>query len=138
VAMSADSIGKHPLVFAIDIKHGNAAALAPHEADSPSVGKPACNLGATDQTEPAVMLHHRLFVGANWKCRDPVGSVIGLPISKIICFHLSALQKMLFLPAGALPASRAIASNLSVERDIEMPRRCSRPDQAHDRARLAA
>jgi hypothetical protein len=43
--------------------------------------------------------------------------IIRLSIRKIIWFHLNALQKMIFLPAGDVPASCAICSDRSVGRE---------------------
>jgi hypothetical protein len=132
--VAVQRLGESSLVLGIPIEHGNAAGSAAHEANTRRGRKLGCNLAATNKTKSASIAHHRLFANPvaladkfDGNGGNSVGRIIGLPISKIICFHLNALQKMLFLPAGAWPASCAICLDRFVGRDIEMLRPSSLP-----------
>src|SRR6516165_1385986 len=79
LAVTVERIGQNALIFAVNVKHGNAVTLAAHEADRRRMTKLACDLGAADQPKSAISADHRPLIGIDRKCRDTVSGIIRLP-----------------------------------------------------------
>ena len=68
------------ILFAINIKNGDAVAPAAHKTDGGRVGELAGNLAAGDQSKLIISADHRPLTGIDGKRRDTMRGIVRLPM----------------------------------------------------------